>query len=197
MRLNIKKLTITVFLLSCLLGFGWLLAGTAAADDHRENKKHFGREGLDGLPALKECDKKSNETAGQIAAWLLAIANLPVAVSISTRWGKRSAHVRPNYKKILTDLNRFQKKHLMGLHYYLNPAAGVVALWHWLTSCCRSTALPEWGLLILIIMITLGIILKWKFCPKPFQKTIYQIHTQPAIFIAMILVLTIGHGVIN
>jgi len=85
----------------------------------------------------------------------------------------------------------------MGLHYYLNPVVGLVALWHWLTSCCRSTALPEWGLLILIIMIGMGIIMKWKLFPKPFQKSIYQIHTQPAIFIAMILALTIGHGVVN
>ncbi|RJP87279.1 MAG: hypothetical protein C4518_12310 [Desulfobacteraceae bacterium] len=179
------------------MGFGWRLADTAAADDHSENKKHFGREGHDEFPANKECDEKGNETAGQIAAWLLAIANLPVAVSISTRWANRSIHLRSKCKNILTDLNRFQKKHLMGLHYYLNPVVGVVAFWHWLTSCCRSTALPEWGLLILISMITLGIILKWKFCPKPFQKIVYQIHTQPFIFIAMIMVLTIGHMIVD
>jgi len=51
MNLKTKRLTIAVFLLSCILGFGWLLAGTSTADERLENKKHFGREGRDEFPA--------------------------------------------------------------------------------------------------------------------------------------------------
>ena len=51
--------------------------------------------------------------------------------------------------------------------------------------------------MVMIILIALGSLIKFKMCPKPFRKYVYQIHTQPVIFLAMVLVLTIGHLVID
>lgn len=48
-----------------------------------------------------------------------------------------------------------QKKALMWLHYYLNPAILGIALWHWLSSRCKSSALPELGLLVTVTVIAL------------------------------------------
>lgn len=89
--------------------------------------------------------------------------------------------------------NRFQKKHLMHLHYWLNPVAMGVALWHWSSSRCVATPLPELGLLAMMILIGIGISMKFKFLPKKLQKSAQRIHAQPTFFLAMILVLTIGH----
>ena len=196
--MNVKTLglRIIVLLFACVLGIGWFFSAPALADDHGKFKIDFEREDQHRLPFM-ESDNEGNETAGQIAAWLLVLANFTIAFNILTRWINRFTPLAIGFKKGLTSLNRFQKKHLMRFHYYLNPAISGIVLWHWLSSRCKSTALPEWGLLIFAIMIILGIILKWKFFPKPFQKIVYQIHTQPFIFIAMIMVLTIGHIIVD
>jgi len=189
-------LRILVLIFACSLGSVCFFVVSSLADDHREHNRHFEREDQHRLP-FTENDCKGNETGGQIAAWLLVLANFTVAISILTRWINRFASLGSGFKKTLTNLNRFQKKHLMRFHYYLNPAIAGIALWHWLTSCCRSTALPEWGLLLMVMVITLGLFLKYKIGPKPFQKTVYQIHTQPFIFIAIIMLLTIGHIIVD
>jgi hypothetical protein len=85
----------------------------------------------------------------------------------------------------------------MVVHYYLNLAILGVVVWHYLSSRCLSTTLPEWGLVLMMVSITFGILIKFKWCPKAFRKNVYRIHTQPIIFIAMILVLTVGHLIVD
>jgi hypothetical protein len=70
----------------------------------------------------------------------------------------------------------------MFVHYYLNLAISGAVVWHYLSSRCLSTSLPEWGLFLMMSLIVFGILIKFKLCPKVFRKVIYQIHTQP-IFI--------------
>ena len=190
-----KRKMITMMLI-CLGGFGCFFAATGMADDEHGGRGFFEREDQHSIPFL-ETDNEGNETAGQIAAWLLLAANLPVAISILIKWTNRFAPLGVSLKGSLASFNRSQKKHLMFLHYYLNPAILGVAVWHYISSRCVSTSLPEWGLFVMVTFIICGILIKFKLCPKAFRKNVYQIHTQPMIFVAMILVLTVGHLIVD
>lgn len=173
----------------------WSLV-TGMADEDHEISEYFEREDQHGTPFL-ETDNIGNETAGQIAALLLLIANFPVALSMLIRGMNRFVPMGEVFKKALTDFNRKQKKTLMWLHYYLNLIVLGIVSWHWLASQCKSSALPELGLLLLVILVILGFLLKFKLCPKFFRKSVYKIHTQPIVFISMFLVLTVGHLIID
>jgi hypothetical protein len=85
----------------------------------------------------------------------------------------------------------------MRLHYMINPLVLGIALWHWLSSRCRSTALPEWGLAVMVALIALGLILKFKLSPKALRTGVYRLHTQPLLLITMVMVLTIGHLMVD
>ena len=191
-----KKLKILTIMFICLTVFGGLFAVSGMADDEDGDRRHFEREDQHSIPFL-ETDNEGNETAGQIAAWLLFAANLPVIISIVIKGANRFIPLSANIKGYLTRFNRFQKKHLMFFHYYLNPVILGVACWHYISSRCISTSLPEWGLLFIVTFITCGILIKFKLCPKAIRKRVYQIHTQPVIFISMILVLTVGHLIVD
>lgn len=183
---------IIAFIFVCILCTEWFCAELDAADVHKEFKMNFQQENQHRF-GFADSGDEGNEIAGRITAWLLVISCFPIAVSILIRWINRFSSIDPGVKKALVKLNRFQKKHLMRFHYYLNPLIAGVALWHWLTSICKSTVLPEWGLLIMILLISFGIFLKYEIGPKFFRKIVYQMHTQPFMFVAMVLMLTIGH----
>jgi hypothetical protein len=112
-------------------------------------------------------------------------------------WTNRFMPLGTALKKSLVNLNRMQKRALMGLHYYLNLSILGIVLWHWLASRCKSSALPELGLMAVLILIALGFLMKFKLCPKAFRNNVYQIHTQPIIFFATFLVLTVGHLIVD
>jgi len=173
-----------------------LFAPTGMADDDHGFRRQFEREERHSIPFL-EPDDEGNETAGQMAAWLLLVANLPVALSLLIKGTNRFAPLRIELKRALANLNRIQKKALMWLHYYLNLSILGIALWHWLSSRCKSSVLPELGLIVMVIMIALGFLIKFKLCPKAFRKYAYQIHTQPVIFVAVFLVLAVGHLIVD
>jgi len=191
-----QKLKMITTMLICLGSFGCLFAPVSMADGEHWGRGFFEREDQHSVPFL-ETDNEGNETAGQIAAWLLLAANLPVAISILIKWANRFAPLGEKSKSSLAGFNRSQKKHLMFLHYYLNPAILGVAIWHYVSSRCVSTPLPEWGFLLMVTLSICGILINFKLCPKTFRKNVYQIHTHPMIFIAMILVLTAGHLIVG
>ena len=168
------------------------------ADDHGKKVKHgdnhegeSGEGMLGGFRGLGHDD--GNETTGQMVAWSLAAANLTVALSILIRGLKDFVPLAPETKNTLTKFNNTQKKYLMKFHYLLNPVILLVAIVHWTLSRCKSTAMPEWGLLIMGTIVTLGIILKFKLCPRDLLRKVYKVHTQPMIFILMMTMLLIGH----
>jgi len=183
-------------MLACVIGAGWLYSASSIADDHPKDCGHSEREDQHPVPFLDR-DNEGNETAGQIAAWLLAGANLTIAMSILIRWINLFAPLGANWKSSLSNFNRFQKRHLMFLHYSLNPAILGIVLWHWLTSICKSSALPEMGLVMMVILMSLGIALKFKLCPTNLRKSVYQIHTHPVFFLVIIFALVIGHTIVD
>ena len=53
---------------------------------------------------------------------------MTIAMSILIRWANNFAPLGPKLKSSLSSFSRFQKKHLMFLHYYLNPVILGIAL---------------------------------------------------------------------
>jgi hypothetical protein len=193
-----KSKFIMFFMCSLLLTVFLSATPFCMADDHKESGKHYDKHGdrkgggvLGGL--LGRGHDEGNETTGQMVAWSLAVANLTVALSIIIRGLKQFAPLAPETKDSLARFNSTQKKHLMRFHYILNPMIFAVAIIHWTLSKCKSTALPEWGLLAMGAIVSLGIILKFKLCSKELVRNVYRIHTNPVILILMISLLLIGH----
>jgi hypothetical protein len=158
-------------------------------EDHSRHMLSIGKHGH----RLRGHDE-GNETTGQIAAWLLAAANLTVALSILSKTATRFIPLRPEVRSALADFNRFQKKHLMRFHYLLNPAAMSFALLHWLLSRCRSNSFPEWSLVSFCLLAGLGLVMKFKLSPPALRKSIYALHSHPLVLPCIILVLIIGHA---
>jgi hypothetical protein len=175
------------------------------ADDHKTNKRHYkqyenNREHHDDGDQKKQRvqkDDEGNETTGQTAAWLLVAANLSVALSILIKGGSRFLPLNSQIKDSIKRFNQLQKKHLMRFHYVLNPIALCVAFFHFLLSSCRSSPLPEWGLVLVTMMVFFGLLLKFKVSPKGMRKFVYRFHTTPATFLIMILLLVVGHQIVD
>jgi hypothetical protein len=190
-----RRYALITLLLTGLIVFGWLFSASTLADDHK-GKGHFEREDQHQVPFLDK-DNEGNETAGQIAAWLLVGANLTITMSILIRWANNYAPLGPQLKSSLSSFNRSQKKYLGFIHYCLNPAILGIVLWHYLSSRCKSSALPEMGLVMMVIIMGLGIALKFKLCPVSLRKNVYQIHTHPLFFLLMVLALVVGHAIVD
>lgn len=152
-------------------------------DDHNKGKVKKGDEG--------------NEITGQTAVWLIVSANLTVALSTIMKGVNRFVPLAPQTKSSIKRFNQLQKKHLMRFHYVLNPLALCIAFLHFLLSSCRSSSLPEWGLLLVTLMVILGLSLKFNACPKWIRSVVYRLHTAAATFSTMILVLVVGHLIVD
>ncbi len=164
------------------------------ADDHKEGKKHFQKKEHGKISETPgKARDKGNETTGQLVAWSLAVANLPVVISLAVRAIRRFAPLQPEVKNYIWKFNSNQKKLLMRFHYVLNPLILAIALLHWSLSKCTSTSLPEWGLFIMSVIVGLGIVLRFKLCPKTMLRRVYSTHTQPALILILTSVLLIGH----
>ncbi len=140
---------------------------------------------------------EGNELTGQSAAWLFVAANLTVVLSMLMKGVNRYFRLQPETKYAITRFNQFQKKHLMRFHYVLNPSALGIAGLHFLLSSCGKSSLPEWGLLFVTIMVFIGLMVKFKVTPKWVRGFVYRLHTSPAAFSALILMLFVGHLIVD
>ncbi len=200
MKASTNRTRIILFFMCFLLMGSFLSIGSfGMADDHKGSWKGSSKHGIEGWGqglagglSGKGRDK-GNETTGEITAWSLGVANLTVALSILIRWLRGFVPLAPETKSALARFNATQKKYLMQLHYTLNPVILLLALIHWSLSRCRSTALPEWGLVIMGGLALLGIVLKFKLCSKDALKNVHKIHTQPILLLILIALLIMGH----
>ncbi len=172
------------------------------ADHHKGGKNFFGKHhsgeehaNFGRLPGGEH--DEGNETTGQIVAWSLAVANLTVVFSLLIKAVRRFAPGSQDFKNSMMQFNNFQKRHLMVLHCALNPLILGIAIVHWTLSRCKATALPEWGLLVMSIIVVFGIVLKFELCPKGLLRTVYKIHTRPALPLLFPTILLIGHLLID
>lgn len=196
----------TFFILVALILFVFPVWPRAVAgNDHKRSESHHKR-----YERVKEHDDyedrkrrrlkkedEGNELTGQTGAWFLVAANLTVVLSILVKGVNRYLPLEPETKSTMKKFNQFQKKHLMRFHYVLNPSALFIAGLHFLLSSCRKSSLPEWGLLFVTMMVFLGLMVKFKVTPKWMRRFFYRLHTSPAAFSALILVLVVGHLIVD
>jgi hypothetical protein len=142
-------------------------------------------------------EDEGNEVTGQTAAWLLVAANMSVALSILMNRLSRYFPLEPETISSIKRFNQLQKKYLMRFHYVLNPLAFCIAIFHFLLSSCRKSSLPEWGLIFVSMMVFLGSIVKLKVTPQWISRFVYRLHTSPAAFLTLILVLVVGHLIVD
>lgn len=191
-----QKRVMAALVVISVICFGCFVSVSGMAHDKHGKGGGVEKGGEHGI-LLWEKEDEGSETAGQISAWLLVVANFSVVLSILIKWIDRFLPLGDRPKSLFMNFNRFQKKHLMVAHYYLNPVVLGVVVWHYMSSRCRSTSLPEWGLVLMVCFMTFGILVKFRLCPKVFRKRVYQIHTQPMILVVMVLVLTVGHLIVD
>lgn len=187
---------VVVLIMLCLL---MVPANQSYADDHK-GSKHELKKADEHRLARNDHGKNGdhgNETTGEMAAWLFGVANFPVALSIILKTCAKFLPATMSAKDPLTRFNRQQKNYLMKLHYWLNPIALGIALTHFLLSTCKSTALPEWGLGTMVATALLGIMMKFKLSPAPMRQRVFKFHTSPALLIAAISILLIGHTIVD
>jgi len=192
------RISIKLFTIACLISgalFFLSCAPSALADDDHHYKK---RNKDIGTVFNHVKNEKNNEVTGQAAAWILAAANFNVLLSLLVR-GTRYTDLPA---QIIDRINRFhqlQKKVLMPVHYVLNPLALCMAFIHFMsaTSACKASGLPEWGLLIMALITGFGIAVKFKLSPKSLRKSTYRIHTNPIPITVLLVILLIGHAVVD
>ena len=194
-----------VFIPLMLFAFQFLPGVVVAADGHKKGDRDDTRHEIrgerhdSGNRTRRKLEKEDdgNEVTGQAAAWLLVAANITIAISILVKSLGRYFYLEPATVSATKRSNQFQKRHLMRFHYVLNPAALGVAGIHFSLSSCRSSPLPEWGLMCMAAIIFLGFTVKFKLAPKRIKQFVYRLHTGLAGLSLMVVLLVAGHMVVD
>jgi hypothetical protein len=189
-------------LIGILLATALLLSGiyfmtcvsTAIADDYAHKGKQFGWN-LFSTSKHGKSDK-GNEFTGEVTAWIFAVANLPVLLSLLVRAIYNAAMAR-NLKDRLKRFNQAQKKYFMPFHYFLNPLALLIAFIHFSLSHCRSSSLPEWGVAVMASLVLTGMLVKFKVSPRSIRRSVYKIHTNPLSIGLLVIILMVGHSIVD
>jgi len=189
------KLFLTVCLISGALFFLCCVPPAVADDDAHHYKK---RSKDIGTAFNHVKNEKNNEASGLAAAWMLAAANITVLLSLLirvTRYTDLPAQVNDRIKRF----NQLQKKFLLPVHYVLNPLALGAAFVHFMsaTSACEASGLPEWGLALMALITGIGIMVKFKVFSKNLRKNTYRIHTNPIPISLLLVILLIGHAIVD
>jgi hypothetical protein len=176
--------------------FSFQFASDACPDGDREG---YGRtHGKSTLSTTRgKRGDKGNEFTGQSAAWIFVAANLTVGLSLLSRGLASRPQWSSKTKERIRRLNQIQKKGLMRFHYWLNPLGLLLAITHFSLSTCRSSPLPEWGLGGAAALVLIGSVIRFKLSPKRLRKAVYRIHTSPFSIGLVLIVLLIGHSIVD
>jgi hypothetical protein len=162
----------------------------AMADDNHHDKWRGAQERFSSQFQKKD---DGNELTGQLAAWIFGAANITVGFGLLSRILIRRFQDKNQFIDRIRRFNRFQKRHLLPVHYFLNPLALLVAITHFSLSACRSSLLPEWGLAIMAVITGIGAMVKFKKSPQGLRKYVYKLHTSPFPLFLLLTILLIGH----
>jgi len=172
----------------------WSYQSAAMADDDHYDKWR----GAQGRSSYQLQNKdEGNELTGQLAAWIFGAANITVGFGLLSRILIRRFQEKNQFVDRIRRFNRFQKRHLLPVHYFLNPVALLLATTHFSLSACRSSALPEWGLAIMAVITGIGAMVKFKKSPQGLRKYVYKLHTNPFPLFLLLTVLLIGHQLVD
>jgi hypothetical protein len=188
---SFKNQTIWIFGLSLIL---CLLAPTIpsfADEDERFHGRGMRNGQLDGSRG-----SEGGELGG-LAAWLFGIANFPVVLSMLLKAAAKILPEKMGLAEKIRTVNQRQKKYLMNLHYWVNPLAFGVAFVHFLSSECKSTAMPELGMGAMLVVSILGLMMTLRLSPPSVRRFVFKFHTNPLITIVVFTILLIGHSVIE
>jgi hypothetical protein len=188
MDLKLRKLSVWIIL---------CLALTAAPQLYAHGHRGSGSYGGEGYEQAASREEKGGEASGQIAAWLFGIANFPVLFSILLKGFAKAMPHSLKLKEAVGQINGKQKRCLMKLHYWLNPAAIGVAIIHFLSTKCEGTAIPELGLGVMLLICILGLLVTFRLSPAFMRKAVFRLHTSPIVLIAGIAILMVGHSMIE
>ncbi len=188
------KLVQYTVLTTLLLVILSLFAGLYADDDHiRHTTKNVTISG-----ALLHPEKdKGNEATGEVAALLFAIANITIAISLASKAALKLSVLSTHTKERIKRINQTQKRFGMPFHYLINPLAIVLASVHFFLSYCRSTFLPEWGLFVVACLALIGLLIKFRIAPRAIRKWTYLVHTSPLVSASLLLMLIVGHSIMD
>jgi hypothetical protein len=200
---RITKKIFSIMFLS-MLSVCFACPSVIMADDHKRRQSDYKYESSKDHSDYRnrkggqvKNEDEGNEITGQTTAWLFVAANLTIAFSILLKAMIRYFPLQAETKKSIKQFNRRQKKQLMRFHYILNPVVLGMACFHFLLSSCPSSFLPEWGLIMVIIMVFLGLILKFQLSPKGTVRFVYRLHTTSALFMIIVFLLVVGHLIVD
>jgi hypothetical protein len=138
-----------------------------------------------------------NEFTGEVTGWLFGLSSVPVLIDLISRTILRHAPVGETGKRFIRQINTVQKKYLMPLHTWLSMLALGLGILHLTLSSCAANPLPEVGLILSGILVTSGLLFKWKAIPGSLRKTLYQFHASLIVSGVLLAVLFIGHAVMS
>jgi hypothetical protein len=192
MNLSSGKLNLLlgIFVVFCLI---LMIVEQTYADRPRQIGHHAGRD----YEYAERGDNGSSKSLGEISAWLFGIANFPVVLSIFVKICAKSKSLDEKLRERMEWLNRRQKKYLMKLHYWLNPVAFGVAVFHFAMSECRSTVMPELGMGVMFLVFILGLMMTFKLSPASMRKAVFKFHTSPVLLVVVVSILLIGHSIVD
>jgi hypothetical protein len=185
-----------ILLLMAVIAVFMFVPRASGDGDREEYGKRHGKSTTSSFSRGKRGDK-GNEFTGLSAAWLFAAGNLTVGLSLLSRGLASRPQLSNKTKERIRKLNQIQKKGLMRFHYWLNPFGLLLAVTHFSLSTCRSSPLPEWGLVGATALVLIGSVIRFKLSPKRFRRAVYRIHTSPLSVGLVLIVLLIGHSIVD
>jgi hypothetical protein len=135
-----------------------------------------------------------NEFSGEATAWLFGISSAPVVFDLMSRTVFRYVPIGGAAKSFLRHVNNLQRKYLMPLHTYLSIAALGLGILHLILSSCIANPFPELGLILTGILVTTGLLFKWRAIPALLRKTLYKFHASLIVTGFLLVILFTGHA---
>ena len=182
------------FVSAVIAGSFWFYFSAALADDDHTKWRDGHEKRYRSQYGQKD---EGHESTGQAAAWVFGAANLTVGISFLTRQAIRRFRHNDRLAEGFKRFNRLQKRYLLPIHYFLNPAAVLLAITHFSLSACRSSALPEWGLALMAVIAGIGALVKFRIPPQRMRKFVYKVHTSPLPLLLLLTVLLVGHQIVD
>jgi hypothetical protein len=138
-----------------------------------------------------------NEFTGEATAWLFGASTVPVGIDLISRTVIRYMPFGEKVKGFIRRINNIQRKYLMPLHTWLSIMALGLGILHLTLSSCVGNPFPELGLILTGVLVTTGLLFKWKAVPSAFRKTLYQFHSSLIVLGVLLVILYTGHAVMG